>query len=128
VTLRPNWFLDNLLFGAAEVKAAGQITYPTAGQGISGAFIDTRDIASAAATILMLPGDLLTTFIAARAIEVHGPTLLNLAENVTVLAKAVGYVRLPPLLPRPLAGNGRFVSTWEHLVVAYSLHTTSSAR
>jgi hypothetical protein len=35
------------------------------------AFVDPRDVASAAATILMLPGDLLATFIAAQAIEVQ---------------------------------------------------------
>ena len=83
---RPNWFFDNLLFGAAEIKAAGQITYPASGNGQKCAYVDPRDVASAAATILMLPGDLLATFVAAQSIEVHGPKMLNLAENIKVRA------------------------------------------
>jgi len=112
VTLRPNWFFDNLLFGAAEIKAAGQITYPSAGDGIKGAFIDPRDVASAAAKILMLPGDLLSTFVAAQAIEVHGPSTLNLAENVALLSKAVGY---------PIKINVAPIAGWVDAMVGYGM-------
>merc|ERR1719491_2920893 len=88
VTLRPNWFFDNLLFGAQEMKTAGQITYPTAGEGPGAAFVDPRDVASAAATILTLSDKKLAEFVEARSIEVHGPALLNLADNVKILADA----------------------------------------
>lgn len=91
VTLRPNWFMDNLLFAAQEIKASGQITYPTTGTGPPTAMIDPRDLASAAAHILMLPGDLLATFVAAKTIEVHGKEMIDLHENVEALSKAVGY-------------------------------------
>lgn len=93
IIFRPNWFFDNLLFGAAEIKAAGQITYPASGNGLKSAFVDPRDVASAAATILMLPGDLLATFVAAQSIEVHGPKMLNLAENIKVRARGVPQLR-----------------------------------
>jgi hypothetical protein len=91
VSLRPNWFMDNLLAAAGEIKSAGQITYPTAGTGQPTNMIDPRDLASAAAHILKLPGDLLATFVAAQIIEVHGKESLNLADNVEALSKAVGY-------------------------------------
>eukprot|EP00962_Isochrysis_galbana_P033723 scaffold11342_cov114-Isochrysis_galbana.AAC.10 len=91
ITLRPNWFMDNLLFAAGEITSSGQITYPTAGNGPPTAMIDPRDLASAASHILMLPGDLLASFVAAQLIEVHGKQSLNLAENVAALSRAVGY-------------------------------------
>jgi len=112
VTLRPNWFFDNLLFGAAEIKAAGQITYPASGNGLQSAFVDPRDVASAAATILMLPGDLLATFVAAQSIEVHGPKMLNLAENIKVLAEAVGY---------PIKINEAPIGAWVDAMVGYGM-------
>lgn len=98
VTLRPNWFFDNLLFGAQEIKAAGQITYPVSGKGPGSAFIDPRDVASAAATILMLPDEQLAKFVAAKSVEVHGPAIMNHAGNVKILSEAVGYpIKINPV-------------------------------
>lgn len=98
VTLRPNWFFDNLLFGAQEIKAAGQITYPVSGNGPGSAFIDPRDVASAAATILMLPDEQLAKFVAAKSVEVHGPAIMNHAGNVKILSEAVGYpIKINPV-------------------------------
>merc|ERR1712183_223245 len=58
---------------------------------MGGAFVDARDVASAAAKILMLPGDVFSKFAEVGAIEVHGPEPVNLVENVSALSDAVGY-------------------------------------
>jgi len=91
VTLRPNWFFSNLLFAAQEIKGAGTITYPCAGDGPPSAFVDPRDVASAAVAIIMLPGEALSEFVAEKTIEVHGPELVNFNSYINVLSDAVGY-------------------------------------
>lgn len=112
VTLRPNWFLDNLLFAADEIKGGGQITYPTTGDGEPVAMVDPRDVAAAAAAILVLPGDQLASFVEERLIEVHGKGLINLSENVKVLAEAVGY---------PIEINEVPLSAWIDTMVGYGM-------
>lgn len=90
VTLRPNWFMDNFLFAAAEAKGAGTISYPASGDKPI-AMIDPRDVASAAATILLLPGDQLQPFLHAKAIELHGDKFFSWKDQLAALSKAVGY-------------------------------------
>jgi len=90
VDLNPNWFMDNILGSAAEAKATGRISWPAPG-GFKIAFVDPRDVGSAAAAILSLPSDELTIFLAARKIEIHGPKLTCWDEQLAALSKAVGY-------------------------------------
>jgi len=90
VDLNPNWFMDNILGSAGEAKAMGQITWPTVGEG-KRAFIDPRDIGSAAAHILLQPQDMIEAFLDQRKIELHGPGLTSIKEQLEQLSKAVGY-------------------------------------
>lgn len=90
VDLCPNWYLDNWLGNAGEAKAAGQLTLPTEGK-LKSAYIDPRDIGSAAALILTSSADELSSFIAARRLEVHGPALVSFQDKAAALSKAVGY-------------------------------------
>lgn len=91
VNLRPNWFFDNLLFGAEEIKGAGRITYPAKGDIVKNAFIAPEDVADAAAAILMAPGRKFEKFVNEGVIEVHGPERLNLDQNLKILSDALGY-------------------------------------
>lgn len=52
-----NRYRSTPLGNAGEAKATGQITWPTAGEGLS-AFIDPRDVGAAAAHILLQVGEL----------------------------------------------------------------------
>lgn len=90
VDLNPNWFLDNILGNASEAKATGQITYPVVGNG-KGAFVDPRDVGSAAAHILLQPKEMLAAFLEQKRIEVHGPSLTSLKEQLEILSSIVGY-------------------------------------
>jgi len=90
VDLNPNWFMDNILLSAGEMKAAGQMSWPVSGDG-KAAFVDTRDVGNAAAAILSADSTVFAKFIAARKIEVHGPGLTSFQEQIATLAKTVGY-------------------------------------
>lgn len=90
VDLCPNWFFDNILGSAGEAKAAGTFSLPASEQGAS-AMIDPRDVGSAAAAILLLDDSQLSLFLAARRIEVHGPTVVSFKEYIDAIATAAGY-------------------------------------
>lgn len=90
VDLNPNWFMDNILASAGEMKAAGQMSWPVSGDGKS-AFIDTRDVGNAAAEILTSADDIFKKFIAAGKIEIHGPELTSFQEQLAKMSKSVGY-------------------------------------
>ena len=85
VNIRPDFYLTNAFFAAEEISGFGQITYPSkgdrAGAGKQTHMVDPRDVASAAATILMLPTDQFAVFLAARNIEVHGPAAVSFEEQ-----------------------------------------------
>ena len=56
IDLQPNWFMSNWLSSAGEAKATGKITWPvTAEHKAKFAAIYPRDIAGAAAAILLQP-------------------------------------------------------------------------
>lgn len=90
IDLCPNWFLDNWLGSAAEAKAAGTITIPSQGK-LQSAYVDPRDVASAAVAVLTQPADKLEALLAVRKLEVHGPGLLSFQDKAAVLSEAVGY-------------------------------------
>ncbi|KNC87585.1 hypothetical protein SARC_00287 [Sphaeroforma arctica JP610] len=103
VVLRPNWFMDNLLAGVEEVKASGKLSYPCAGDGNKMAMVDPRDVARAAATILLADESKFNEFLQERAIEVHGPEMLSLAEEVQALSDGIGYdVKIQAVPPTAL--------------------------
>ncbi len=79
---------------------------------LKAAYVDPRDVGSAAAAILLQPSDVVKKFLAARIIEVHGPELVNFQDKAAALSKACGYpIRLntvPPL-------------AWRDTLVSYGL-------
>jgi uncharacterized protein YbjT (DUF2867 family) len=54
------------------------------------AMVDTRDVAGAAAAILLQPKEKLEDFIKLRYVQVHGPELKTFAEKAEALSKATG--------------------------------------
>lgn len=79
--LRPNWFMQNFAvpsYFGGSIRMQHSVTLPTSGQAIS--FVDTRDIASAAAAALLENG-------------MTGNTTLSLGQK-------------PSRYPRPLAKSG----------------------
>jgi uncharacterized protein YbjT (DUF2867 family) len=91
VTLRPSFFMQNLLWSAAEIAATGQFTLPVGDAVVS--HIDVRDIAAVAATVLTEPGH------AGRSYALTGPEALSyhqVAERLgTALGRPVKFVDLP---------------------------------
>lgn len=113
VDLNPNWFLSNWLGNAAEAKASGTISLPVSGDGPrNSAFIDPRDVSSAAAAILTLPAADLAPFLAKRLIEVHGPAAANFADVAQALSRAVGYTISIKRVPR---------EAWAATLIGYGL-------
>ena len=56
IDLQPNWYMSNWLSSAGEAKATGKITWPAAAETKAKfAAIDPRDVAEAAAAILLQP-------------------------------------------------------------------------
>lgn len=90
VNLRPNWFFSNAFFQAGEAKAAGTISYPGNVAGGGTHMIDTRDVASAAALILLAPPSTFAEFVHASPIEVHGPEHVTFAAQGAALSAATG--------------------------------------
>eukprot|EP00466_Bigelowiella_natans_P013257 jgi/Bigna1/39626/e_gw1.34.81.1 len=90
VDLNPNWFMDNILSSAGEMKAAGTMSWPVKGDA-KNPFIDTRDVGNAAAEILASDSETLKKFIAAKKIELHGPEMTSFQDQIAKLSKAVGY-------------------------------------
>ena len=113
VSLLPNWYLSNWMSNAGEAKASGTITMPVKGDGPrKSAFIDTKDVAAAAAAILTLPSAELAPFIAKRDIEVHGPTPCNFADVAAALSRATGREIKINAVPR---------DAWVNTLVGYGL-------
>jgi len=109
IDLNPNWFFDNILSSAGEAKATGQITYPIDGSAQS-AFIDPRDVGRAAGHILLLSLDAAAPLLAQRKIEVHGPALTSLNEQLEVLSAVVGY----PIKINKIDGDA-----WANILIGY---------
>jgi uncharacterized protein YbjT (DUF2867 family) len=104
VDLDPNWYFDNIIGSAGEAKANGTISYPATGTGKS-AMIDTRDVGSAAAAILLLDDAKIAQFLQARVIEVHGPELVSFNDNAVALSAAAGYpIRINQVSAKDFAG------------------------
>lgn len=82
VILRPNWFSDNFATYWAAAVARGEIRLP-AGEGRS-SFIDTRDIAAAAA------GALTTDRHDGKAFVLTGPSAYGYGEAAGLLSEALG--------------------------------------
>lgn len=91
VTISSNWFMSNVLGSAAEAKASGKVSWPAGDAVAKSAFIDPRDVAGAAVTVMLLPSEKLAPFIAAGTIEAHGPEMVNFADQAKAITKAVGY-------------------------------------
>mmetsp|Transcript_4362 Transcript_4362/g.6537 ORF Transcript_4362/g.6537 Transcript_4362/m.6537 type:complete len:311 (-) Transcript_4362:145-1077(-) len=103
VDLNPNWFMDNILGSAGEMKAAGQVSWPSPGEG-KAAFIDTRDIGNAAAAIVSSDSKTFAKFLEARNIEIHGPEFTSITGQLEVISKAAGYpIKLNEVPPAGLA-------------------------
>ena len=82
VIVRPNWFSDNFLNYWGHGIKAGTIAVPAA-QGKS-AFIDVRDIAASAATLLT------TSKHDNQAFNLTGPEALSYADASEIISKAIG--------------------------------------
>lgn len=83
--------MSNWLSNAAEVKAAGTITYPVANPSANKfAMVDPRDVAGAAVALLTLPSEKLKPFLAAGHVEVHGPEEVSFADKAKALGDAIG--------------------------------------
>ena len=94
--VRPTGFMSNALGWARTIAATGAV-YAPAGQGKL-AVVDPRDIAAVAVAALTRPGH------ENKAYDVTGPAALSTAEQVDVLAKALGkpirYVDVPEAAAR----------------------------
>ncbi len=90
--LRPSYFMQNTLGGAATVASDGAL-YSVMGDGKVG-HIDTRDIADVAVAVLTSEGHEGQTYI------LTGPEALTMAEVAArlsaVLGRTIEYVNLPP--------------------------------
>ena len=90
--LRPSYFMQNNLGGAATIVSDGTI-YSAMGEGKVG-HIDTRDIADVAVAALTSEGHAGQTYV------LTGPEVLTMAEVAARLSAALGktieYVNLPP--------------------------------
>lgn len=82
VTLRPAFFMTNLLMVAEGVAHTGTLYAPTAGRRV--AMVDIRDVAAVAAVALLEPGH------AGRVYELTGPAAVTFAEVAAALADATG--------------------------------------
>jgi uncharacterized protein YbjT (DUF2867 family) len=82
VILRPNWFTDNFVTYWGAAVAAGEIRLP-AGEGKT-SFVDTRDIAAAAA------GALTSSKHDGKAFVLTGPKAYGYAEAAELLSGALG--------------------------------------
>ncbi len=69
----------------------GKISLPVPGEHkLKFAMIDPRDVAGAAATILLLPKEKLSKFLALGRVQVHGPEVKSFGDMAAVLSKACG--------------------------------------
>ena len=101
--LRPNWFMENF-HGSAPTIAGQSTIYGSAGQGRV-AFVDSRDTAAVAATVMTDPSH------AGREYVVTGPQALTFAEAADAFGRALGrpvaYVDLSDeQFHAALTGNG----------------------
>lgn len=64
------------------------------------AFVDPRDVGTAAAAILSLPTADLKPFLDKKNIEVHGPANVNFADVATALSRVAGYEITVQQVPR----------------------------
>ena len=92
-TLRPNWFMQNFhTFWLPGIQASGNILLPLGSA--KGSFIDTRDIAAAAAALLT--GDRLRN----QDFDLTGPEALDHDQVARILSDAagrpIGYQDIPP--------------------------------
>lgn len=94
VILRPNWFSDNFVGFWAEDVAHGRLALPAGDGRIS--FIDSRDIAAAAAAALQ------TARFDGEAIELTGPHALTLHEAAERLSTVSGR----PIRYEPVGADG----------------------
>jgi uncharacterized protein YbjT (DUF2867 family) len=82
VTLRPAFFMTNLLMVAGGVAQAGVLPAPTAGRRV--AMIDLRDVAAVAAATLLDDGH------AGRTYDLTGPAAITFEEVAAALTEATG--------------------------------------
>jgi len=127
IHVNPNWFFTNWLMQADEAKGNGTISYPIIGTGEKTAMVAPDDVGSACAHMLTLPLDKLQPFLAAKNVEVHGPSLVNFADVAAAITKSVGYDLKINTVPRDawaagLVGMGiprvfaySFLETIEHV-------------
>jgi uncharacterized protein YbjT (DUF2867 family) len=111
--LRPNIFMQNLLGQAAAVAAGGELRAALGDGRVS--LIDVRDIAGAAARVLLEPGH------ERRSYTLTGPQAIAQAEVAAVLARATGravrYVPLTPAQARAEMLAARLPEWWADLLL-----------
>jgi len=91
--LRPHLYMQNLLRFAGPVAAGGRLAAPMGDGGYP--FVDTRDVAAAAAAVLRDPADH-----AGRAYALTGPRAVRYAEVAARMGEIAGRdVRYEPLAP-----------------------------
>jgi uncharacterized protein YbjT (DUF2867 family) len=81
--LRPNFFMQNFLRSAPDIRATGEFTQPATDAPIS--FVDARDVARAAAAILRAPAPH-----AGQAYALTGPSALTYRDAAAVLTAELG--------------------------------------
>ena len=111
--LRPNGFMQNLIaYFAPSIRAQGAFYQSTGDAKIS--HIDLRDIAAAAAKILLLPAQH-----AGKIYELNGPEALSYAEVAEKISKATGrkvqYVDIPPDAQRKALLDMGMPTSWSPL-------------
>lgn len=91
VDLNPDWFMHNLLGSAGEAKATGKISWPVdAEKSVMSAYVDPRDVGTAAAAILLANEAKFAEFLALGRVEVHGPEPVNFAIQAREISAANG--------------------------------------
>ncbi|WP_395665291.1 SDR family oxidoreductase [Methylocella sp.] len=91
--VRPNWFSDNFHVFWKPALLFGQLALP-AGDGKT-SFVDTRDVAASAASLLTTRG------LRGEAFDLTGPQALGYAEALAILGRALGRT----LLYTPVEGE-----------------------
>lgn len=111
--LRPNIFMHNLLGQAAAIAASGELRAALGDGRVS--LVDVRDIAEAAARVLLEPGH------DRRAYTLTGPRAITQAEVAALLAGATGrsvrYVPLSPAQAREEMTAARMPEWWADLLL-----------
>jgi uncharacterized protein YbjT (DUF2867 family) len=119
--IRPNFYMQNLLGGAATIRSQGRFFLPM-GQG-KVAMTDTRDVAAFIAHVLSTLGH------AGESYEVTGPEILSASPAAQlpsqVLGKPVEYVDIAPAEYRKVLA--RFASSEWHLEAVMALFAEIAA-